>query len=144
LPTKHAKNAEKKQRIFVQVSQIKFWFKLGVIAVFVCFGLVACFNSGSKKVFVIAESKSYETSLFRQHCAICHGPEGDGKTQDDGKQVPSLRVGEFKFKTADEIYHQIAEGGNGMTPFKGQLTERELRLMTEFVRKDLRGGQTGQ
>jgi mono/diheme cytochrome c family protein len=128
----------------VQGYPIKFWFKSGVTAVFVCFGLVACFNSGAKKPFVIAESKSYETSLFRQHCAICHGSEANGKTLDDGKQVPSLRTGEFKFKTEDEIHHQIAEGGNGMTPFKGQLTERELRLMTEFVRKDLRGGQSGQ
>ena len=50
-------------------------------------------------------------------------------------------IGEFKFKTRDEIYHQIAEGGNGMTPFKGQLTQRELNLMSEFVYKELRGGQ---
>lgn len=109
-----------------------------------CFGLLACFNSGVKKPFVIAESKSYETSLYRQHCAICHGPEGDGKTLDNGTQVPSLRTGEFKFKTAEDLQKHIAEGGNGMTPFKGQLTERELRLMAEFVSKDLRGGQTGQ
>jgi mono/diheme cytochrome c family protein len=115
--------------------------KLAAAVVAICFGLVACFNSGAKKAFVIADSKSYETSLFRQHCAVCHGPEGNGKTLDDGKQVPSLRSGEFKFKSADEIHHQIAEGGNGMTPFKGQLTERELRLMAEFVRKDLRGGE---
>jgi mono/diheme cytochrome c family protein len=115
--------------------------KFVAVAIAICFGLVACINSGAKKAFVIADSKSYETSLFRQHCAICHGSEANGKTLDDGKQVPSLRAGEFKFKTADDIYHQIAEGGNGMTPFKGQLTERELRLMAEFVSKDLRGGQ---
>ena len=118
--------------------------KLVAAVIAICFGLVACWNSDAKKPFVIAESKSYETSLYRQHCAICHGSEGDGKTLDNGAQVPSLRIGEFKFKTADEIYHQIAEGGNGMTPFKGQLTERELRLMAGFVHKDLRGGQSGQ
>lgn len=106
-----------------------------------CFAVSACLRSDAKKPFVIAESKSYETSLFRQNCAICHGPEADGKTLDTGTRVPSLRVGEFKFRTSDEIYHQIAEGGNGMTPFKGQLTERELRLMAEFVRKDLRAAQ---
>lgn len=118
--------------------------KLVAAVIALCFVLVACWNSGAKKPFVIVENKSYEASLYRQHCAICHGSEGDGKTLDDGKQVPSLRVGEFKFKTTDEIYHQIAEGGNGMTPFKGQLTERELRLMADFVHRDLRGGQTGQ
>lgn len=119
----------------------KLRLKSGLIAVFLCLLLCACLNSGAKKGFVIAESKSYETSLFRQHCAVCHGPEGNGKTLDDGKQVPSLRSGEFKFKTVDEIQHQITEGGNGMTPFKGQLTQRELHLMAEFVHRDLRGGQ---
>lgn len=89
--------------------------------------------------YVIAESKAYEASLFRQNCAICHGPEGDGKTLDDGKQIPSLRQGEFKFKTKEEIYRQISQGGNGMTPFRGQLTEREINLMVDFVHDDLRG-----
>ena len=58
---------------------------------------------------------------------------------DDGRIVPSLRSGQFKAITTDAIYRQIAEGGNGMTPFKKVLTERELRMMAEFVQRDLRG-----
>lgn len=112
--------------------------KLFVILLFASICLLACFDSKPKK-FVIADSKSYEASLFRQHCAICHGPEGEGKTLDDGTIVPSLREGEFKMKSASEIYNQISEGGNGMLPFRNQLTEREMRLLTEFVRRDLRG-----
>jgi cytochrome c len=119
---------------------VKFWLKSIIAAAFLCFAFSSCFKSATKR-FVITESKSYETSLFRQHCAICHGPEGDGKTLDDGKIVPSLRDGAFKFNTLEEIQHQIAEGGNGMTPFKGQLTNREVLLMAEFVRRDLRGIQ---
>ena len=76
--------------------------------------------------------------MFRQHCAICHGPEGEGKTLDDGKVVPNMRFGELKFKTEAEIYKQLAEGGNGMTPFRDQLTKRELDLMTKFVHDELR------
>jgi len=118
---------------------VKLRLKLTAICLAFAFTLAGCWDSKPRK-FVIAESKSYETSLFRQHCAICHGPEGEGKTLDDGRQVPSLREGEFKSKTRDEIYHQIAEGGEGMTPFKGQLTRREVNLMSEFVYKDLREG----
>lgn len=108
-----------------------------IILVFGFIALSACFNSAPKP-FVIANSKSYEASLFRQNCAICHGPEANGRTLDDGTVVPSLRQGEFKFKQESEIYKQISEGGHGMLPFRNQLTERELRLLTEFVRKDLR------
>ena len=47
-------------------------------------------------------------------------------------------VGDFKYKTDAEIYRHISEGGNGMTPFRGQLTDREINLMVRFVQDDLR------
>jgi mono/diheme cytochrome c family protein len=92
-----------------------------------------------KAPYSIAESNSYEASLFRQNCAICHGPEGHGKTLDNGTKVPSLREGELKAPTEAQIFNQIANGGNGMLPFRKQLTQRELQMMTSFVYHDLRG-----
>lgn len=99
--------------------------------------LAACGSSEPSRYSIVASS-GYESSLFRQHCAVCHGPEGDGKTLDDGTIVPSLREGDFKKKSEAEIYSQIAEGGNGMTPFRTQLTEREMRLLTDLVHNKLR------
>ena len=78
--------------------------------------------------------------MFRQNCAICHGPEAEGRTLSDGKVVPNLRQGEFKYKTDAQIYQHISEGGNGMVPFRGQLTEREIKLMVDFVQRDLTNG----
>lgn len=97
----------------------------------------ACFSSGAKKRYMIAESKAYEASLFRQYCAICHGPEADGRVV-NGRQVPNLREGEFKYKTDAEIYNHIANGGNGMVPFRGHLTDREINMMVRFVQDQLR------
>jgi mono/diheme cytochrome c family protein len=111
--------------------------KLLIILSFAVFILPACFKQKPER-FVIADSKLYEASLFRQNCAICHGPEGEGQTLENGTKVPSLREGEFKFHTEQEIYKQIAGGGNGMTPFRDILTERELDLMANFVHDKLR------
>jgi mono/diheme cytochrome c family protein len=111
--------------------------KLAVLAFFVGLIAIGCISSKSKR-YSISESKAYEASLFRQNCAICHGPEGEGKMLDDGRQIPNLRDGDFKYKTDAEIYRHIAEGGNGMTPFRGQLTEREINLMVRFVQDELR------
>jgi mono/diheme cytochrome c family protein len=111
--------------------------KILVVLGFVMVG-IACFGSAEKKRYVISESKAYEASMFRQNCAICHGPEGEGKTLDDGKQIPNLREGEFKYRTDAEIYRHISEGGNGMTPFRGQLTDREINLLVRFVQEELR------
>lgn len=111
-----------------------------LVLIFAIFFTAACIAEGRDRV-VIAESKSYEASLFRQNCAICHGPEAEGKTLVDGRIVPSLRAGEFKAKTKADIYNQIAHGGNGMLPFRNAMTDRELKMMTEFVHESLRGEQ---
>ena len=119
-----------------RVSEMKI-LKTSILALFLIFIGLACSKSGKPR-YSIAQSKAYEASLFRQNCAICHGPEGEGKTLFDGKQIPNLRDGDFKYKTDNEIYHHSAEGGNGMIPFRGQLTEREINLMVRFVQDELR------
>jgi len=99
--------------------------------------VIACF-SGKSQRYSIATGKDYESSLFRQDCAICHGPEGEGRTLENGTVVPNMRDGELKFHTEAEISRQISDGGNGMPPFRNQLTERELNMMTKFVHDKLR------
>ena len=111
--------------------------KILIILVFAIIWTASCFKSGPKS-FVIADSKSYEASLFRQNCAICHGPEANGRTLDDGRAIPNIREGEHKYKSAGEIYDHIANGGNGMVPFRDQLTQREINLLVNFVLNDLR------
>ncbi|MEP6945383.1 MAG: cytochrome c [Acidobacteriota bacterium] len=122
------------------------YVKISLILLFVAIFADSCSNAASSPTLtpeksVIADNKSYEASLFRQNCAICHGPEANGKTLDGGKVIPSLRTGAFKFTTDEQIYNQIANGGNGMVPFRGQLTDREIKLLVNFVRKDLRHSQ---
>ncbi len=112
--------------------------KLFAAVLFAAIGMAGCFGGGGGR-YVIGESKAFEASLYRQNCAICHGPEGDGKTLDDGTVVPSLREGNFKAVNDGQIYNQIANGGNGMVGFRRQLSERELRLLVDLVRRDLRG-----
>ena len=111
--------------------------KVAITGFFLLIWIAACSRSGPQ-TFSIADSKLYEASLFRQICAICHGPEAEGKTLPDGKQIPNLRHGPYKYPTDEDIYNHIANGGNGMVPFRGQLSERELRMMVNFVKDDLR------
>jgi mono/diheme cytochrome c family protein len=112
--------------------------KLTVVSLFMVFGIAACFQTRPVR-YSITESKAYEATLFRQNCAICHGPEGEGKTLEDGRVIPNIRDGVHKYNSNDEIYNHIANGGNGMVPFRGQFTEREIRMMVDFVLNDLRG-----
>jgi mono/diheme cytochrome c family protein len=111
---------------------------LKLVAVTVAISIFACARAQQSR-YSVTNSKEYDASLFRQNCAICHGPEGEGKTLADGRQIPNLRDGEFKYTTDEQIYRHIADGGNGMVPFRNQFTEREMRLMVSFVKDKLRG-----
>jgi len=111
--------------------------KATILILFSVFGITNCINRDTGR-YSITNSRAYEASIFRQNCAICHGPEGEGKILDDGRVTPNIRDGEHKYKTDEAIYDHIANGGNGMVPFRDQLTERELRMMVDFVQKDLR------
>lgn len=116
-----------------------FKIKLLTVFLFIAFGLLACSKDKTKrKDFVIADSKSYEASIYRQNCAICHGNEANGK-EIDGKLIPSLRYGDAANKSEEEIYQQIKEGKLPMPSFKHQLSEKEIRQMVQFVRRDLQG-----
>lgn len=118
--------------------------KVILILSFVLLGVFACSNSNAtRREFKIADSKSYEASIFRQNCAICHGQEANGK-EVDGKLIPSLRYGDATKKTEEEIYNQIKEGKLPMPAFKNQLSEKEIRQMVQFVRRDLQGKQEAE
>jgi mono/diheme cytochrome c family protein len=114
-----------------------FHLKLAITTLFII-AAIAC-SSGTSTRYSITNSKAYEASLFRQDCSVCHGPEGEGQTLVDGRVIPNIRDGEHKYKTDEEIYNHIANGGNGMAPFRDQLTDREIKLMVQFVQRDLRG-----
>ena len=115
--------------------------KFSIVLIFVILTVLACIKSESKRnEFSIGESKSYEASLFRQNCAICHGQEANGKEM-EGRLIPSLRYGEAAQKSEEEIYQQIKEGKLPMPSFKNQLTEEEIRRMVQFVLRDLQGKQ---
>ncbi len=110
--------------------------KIIIVLSFIAF-TVACQPTESKRAeYIIADSKSYEASIFRQNCAICHGAEANGK-EIDGKIIPSLRYGDAAKKSEQEIYLQIKEGKLPMPSFKNQLTEEEIQKMVKFVRNDL-------
>lgn len=121
-------------------SLVSMWLKLLVLAAFVIFsaGFACSPQRSDYRGVLIADNDSYEASIYRQNCAICHGKEALGK-EVNGQLVPSLRFGDAAKRTDEEIYQQIANGKLPMPSFKGQLTEEEIRRMVVFVRKDLQG-----
>lgn len=87
---------------------------------------------------LVAGNNSLEAAVFRQQCAVCHGTEAHGKTLGE-RVVPSLRYGKPANDSDDELYRQIAAGGNGMPAFQSVLKDEQIRAMVAFIRRDLQG-----
>ena len=113
------------------------YLKSAVVFLFVSLAVFACASDKSNRYqFSVAESKSYEASLFRQNCAVCHGQEANGREL-NGKMTPSLRYGEAATLSEEQIYTQIHDGKLPMPSFKNQMTDEEIHRMVKFIRRDL-------
>ena len=111
---------------------LKSRFKIVVVCLFIFTSFFSCAKKEPKQLSV-QQSIRVEASFFRSNCVICHGKEADGGEL-AGKAVPSLRTGDAVSKSDAELYDQIANGKNGMPPFKHQLTENQIRNMVRFIR----------
>ena len=65
--------------------------------------------------------------VFADNCSGCHGVDGHG-----GNGGPDLTTIPTA-KNYDKVIAQVTNGGGGMPPFKGSLTEKQIRDVAAFV-----------
>ena len=66
-------------------------------------------------------------ALFTSNCAGCHTFAAAAAKGTVGPNLDQLSL------TADAIAEQIRNGGGGMPPFEGQLTDEQIQALAEFV-----------
>ena len=106
--------------------------KLTIIFILAAVAIAACGSSQPER-FSIAASPGYESSLFRQNCAICHGPDGSGgstNAEDLSVVVPKL--------TDAEIVDRMTNGYLVMPP--QQLEDQEMADVLSYLRQQWGGG----
>lgn len=67
-------------------------------------------------------------AIFKQNCTSCHGDNLEGRM---GGNTNLQQVGGRKSK--EDIASRIANGGNGMPPFKDKLTESEVDALADWL-----------
>jgi mono/diheme cytochrome c family protein len=65
--------------------------------------------------------------VFANNCSVCHGNLGQG-----GNGGPDLqhRPGAANLQ---RVINQVTNGGGGMPPFKGQLTQAQIKAVATYV-----------
>ena len=77
-------------------------------------------------------------TVFADHCASCHGPDGKGRTP-AGKKIGAKDLAESRIKD-EAIALQIADGvkdqrgADRMPSFKSKLTPDEIAALVSFVK----------
>ncbi|HTT94153.1 MAG TPA: PQQ-binding-like beta-propeller repeat protein [Solirubrobacterales bacterium] len=73
--------------------------------------------------------------VFAEQCSVCHGATGHG-----GNGGPDLRTMPLAKEQAG-AEKQVTDGGGGMPPFKGVLSEEEIKNVAAYVVEDIVGGK---
>lgn len=68
--------------------------------------------------------------LFETNCAVCHGSDGTPVLPN----APHFEKGERLEKTDTELLTSLSEGLNVMPPWKGVLSDEEMREILAYVR----------
>lgn len=73
--------------------------------------------------------------LYKSKCAMCHGPDGSGKTMMGEKlKVADLRSADVQKKTDAELTAVITKGKDKMPAYEGKLTKEQVAKVIAFIR----------
>ena len=75
-------------------------------------------------------------ALYEQHCAACHGPNGDGNPL-GGARAPSLRSEHARGQTDEALFNWVKRGGSNMPSFKQALTDEQIRELVRYLREEI-------
>jgi len=83
-----------------------------------------------------AQAPAKTVSLYKSHCAMCHGDDGTSNTP-AGKALGALAYGAPAVKKASDaqLEEAIAKGKGQMPPFGSQLSAAQIKSLVAYVRE---------
>jgi cytochrome c553 len=73
--------------------------------------------------------------LFKSKCAMCHGPDGAGKTMMGEKlKIPDLHSAEIQKKTDAELNTIIVKGKDKMPAYESKLSKDQIDKLLGYIR----------
>jgi cytochrome c6 len=75
-------------------------------------------------------------ALYKTKCAMCHGPDGAGKTPVGQKLgIRDLRSPEVQKQADSDLSHVIGEGKGKMPAFAKTFSEDQIKSLVAYVRE---------
>lgn len=75
-------------------------------------------------------------AVYKTKCAVCHGPDGAGKTVMGEKlKARDLRSAEVQKETDAELAQIITKGKNKMPSYEGKLSKEQIGQLVSYIRE---------
>lgn len=86
--------------------------------------------------FTVTSSLAQDAAAtFKAKCAMCHGPDGSGKTTMGEKfGIRDLHSADVQKQTDAQLVEIITKGKNKMPAYDGKLTKEQIDQLVAFVR----------
>jgi cytochrome c6 len=82
------------------------------------------------------QAGSEGASLFKAKCAMCHGPDGSGKTMMGARlKIPDLRSEEVQKQTDAQLKETISKGKAKMPAYEGKVTPPQIDQLVSEIRE---------
>jgi mono/diheme cytochrome c family protein len=88
-------------------------------------------------LFLSLPGRAQETgeSLFKAKCAMCHGPDGAGKTtMGQALKIPDLHSPEVQKLSDAELTQIVTKGKNKMPAYEEKLSKEQITQLVGFIR----------
>jgi mono/diheme cytochrome c family protein len=74
-------------------------------------------------------------TLFKGKCAMCHGPDGAGKTtMGQALKIPDLHSPDVQKLSDAELTQIVTKGKNKMPAYEAKLSKEQIALVVGFAR----------
>lgn len=73
--------------------------------------------------------------LFKSKCAMCHGPDGSGKTMMGEKlKIPDFHSADVQKKSDADLKALVAKGKDKMPAYEAKLSKEQIDKLVGFIR----------
>lgn len=111
--------------------------KAGVVIAFLAAGIfiLSTNKTEATSANAVSESVASSQSLYRKHCASCHGNNGKSQTT-KGRQTEAddLTTADVKGDSIDKIVRIISNGKGDMPSFKKKLNTTQMTSIANYVK----------
>lgn len=132
------------RRNFAQIIQTimktlspKFVAKVAAVAAFAVSGCFALMPSASANITSNSVPAEYDAqaSIYRQHCAKCHGNDGHANTKEGRRtEADDLTEDRVKSMSTEKMTRIIKNGKGDMPAFGKKLTAAQISSLVGYVR----------